>query len=191
MPLKIHLIRHGETEWSLSAQHTGSTDIGLTEHGQRQALRLGERLHGIDFSRIFTSPRQRAQQTYALSGLTPESGVEPDLAEWNYGDYEGRRSVDIREERPDWNLFRDGCPNGEMPTQVCERADRLIIRLRRLTGNIALFTHGQFGSVLVARWIGLLVMNAENLPLGTASLSVLGFAANHPEVPVIALLNSS
>ena len=191
MPLKIHLIRHGETEWSLSAQHTGSTDIGLTEHGQRQALRLGERLHGIDFSRIFTSPRQRAQQTYALSGLTPESGLEPDLAEWNYGDYEGRRSVDIRKERPDWNLFRDGCPNGEMPTQVCERADRLIIRLRRLTGNIALFTHGQFGSVLVARWIGLLVMNAENLPLGTASLSVLGFAANHPEVPVIALLNSS
>ena len=190
-PLKVHVIRHGETAWSLSGQHTSSTDIALTEHGERQARGLGGRLGSIKFTAILTSPRQRAQQTYALSGLASASEIEPDLAEWDYGDYEGRRSVDIRKERPDWNLFRDGCPNGETPTQVRARVDRLISRLRALTGNIALFTHGQFGSLLVARWIGLPVINAENLPLGTASLSVLGFAANHPEVPVIALLNST
>ena len=191
MALLIHLIRHGETEWSLSGQHTSRTEVVLTEHGEAQARALGERLRSISFNRVFTSPRQRAQQTCALSGLTTASEIDPDLAEWDFGDFEGQRSVDIRKQRPDWNLFRDGCPNGEMPVQVCERADRLIVRVHALTGNVALFTHGQFGSVLVARWIRLPVINAENLPLGTASLSVLSFAANHPEVPVIALLNSS
>lgn len=191
MKLIIHLIRHGETEWSLSGQHTSFTDIALTAHGQAQARALNERLQPISFNRIFTSPRQRAQQTYKLSGVTPAAAIDADLAEWNYGDYEGRRSVDIRKDRPDWNLFRDGCPNGENPLQVCERANRLIIRLRALTGNIALFSHGHFGSVLVARWIGMPVTNAEHFPLAPASLNVLGFAANHPEVPVIALLNSS
>jgi broad specificity phosphatase PhoE len=191
MPVKVHLIRHGETEWSLSGQHTGSTDIALTEQGERQARGLGERLRSATFTIIFTSPRRRAQQTYALSGLTPASEIEPDLAEWDYGDYEGRRTVDIRKERPDWNLFLDGCPNGEMPIQVCARADRFIARLRALHGNVALFSHGHFGSVLAARWIGLPVINARNLPLGTASISMLGFAANHPGVPIIALLNSS
>ena len=190
-PLKVHVIRHGETAWSLSGQHTSSTDIALTEQGERQARGLGARLGSIKFTAILTSPRQRAQQTYALSGLASASEIEPDLAEWDYGNYEGRRSADIRNERPDWNLFRDGCPNGETPIQVCDRADRLIARLRALNGNVALFTHGQFGSVLVARWIGLPVINAENFLLGTASLSVLSFAANHPEVPVIALLNSN
>ena len=190
IPLKIHLIRHGETEWSLSGQHTGSTDIALTARGEQDARKLGERLSAVSFTHVFTSPRQRAQQTYTLSGLTPAAEIERALAEWDYGDYEGRRSVDIRKERPDWNLFRDGCPNGDMPTHVCERADRFIIRLRALTGNIALFTHGQFGSVLAARWIGLPVINAESFPLGTASLSVLGFAAKYPEVPVIALFSS-
>jgi len=191
MPLKVHLIRHGETEWSLSGQHTGSTDIALTPHGEAQARGLAQRLGSVDFTHIFTSPRRRAQQTYALSGLTPASEVESDLAEWNYGDYEGLRSVDIRAARPGWNLFRDGCPNGESPTQVCERADRLIVRLRKLSGNVALFTHGHLGSVLAARWIGLPMLNAQNLPLGTASLSVLSIAANHAGVPVIALFNST
>ena len=191
MTLNVHVIRHGETEWSLSGQHTSRTEVALTEQGERQAKELGLRQGSITFKCIFTSPRQRAQQTLALSGLTPAGEIEPDLAEWDYGDYEGRRSVDVRKERPDWNLFRDGCPNGETPIQVCDRADRLITRLRALSGNVALFTHGQFGSVLVARWIGLPLINAENLPLGVASLSVLGFAANHPEVPVVALLNLS
>ncbi len=191
MPLKIYLIRHGETEWSLSGQHTSTTEVVLTKHGEDQARSLGARLQTTALTRIFTSPRQRAQQTYELSGLTPASEIEPDLAEWDYGDYEGRRSVDIRKERPAWNLFRNGCPNGESPIQVSARADRLVARLRALHGNVALFSHGQFGSVLVTRWIGLPVINAENLPLGTASLSMLGFAANHSDVPVIALLNSS
>ena len=189
-PLKIHLIRHGETEWSLSGQHTGRTDIALTAHGEQQALALGERLVGIDFTRIFSSPRQRAQQTYVLSGLQPASEIEPDLTEWDYGDYEGQRSVDIRKARPGWKIFRDGCPNGESLSQISERADRFISRLRALQGNIAVFTHGHFGSLLIARWIGLPLGNAENFPLSTASVSVLSFAANHADVPVIALLNS-
>ncbi len=159
MSLHVHLIRPAETEWSLSGQHTSSTEIVLTAHGEGQARSLGERLRSVAFARVLTSPRQRAQQTYALSGLKPAVEIEPDLAEWDYGDYEGRRTVDIRKQRSDWNLFRDGCPNGEMPTQVCERADRFIVRLRALTGNTALFTHGQFGSVLVARWIELPVIN--------------------------------
>ena len=120
-PLKIHLIRHGETEWSLSGQHTSRTDIALTEQGEHQARDMAPRLSGIDFTRIFTSPRTRAQQTYALSGLTRVGEIEPDLTEWDYGDYEGQRSADIRTAKPGWNLFRDGCPNGESPTQVCER----------------------------------------------------------------------
>ena len=190
-PLKIHLIRHGETEWSLSGQHTSRTDIALTEQGEHQARELGQRLSGIDFTRIFTSPRKRAQQTYALSGLTRVSEIEPDLAEWDYGDYEGQRSVDIRAATPGWNLFRDGCPNGESPAQVCGRVDRFIHRLRMLTGNVAVFTHGHLGSVLSARWIGLSIINAENLPLATASLSVLAYKANNAGVPVIALFNSN
>ena len=159
MSLHVHLIRPAETEWSLSGQHTSSTEIVLTAHGEGQARSFGERLRSVAFARVLTSPRQRAQQTYALSGLKPAVEIEPDLAEWDYGDYEGQRTVDIRKQRSDWNLFRDGCPNGEMPTQVCERADRFIVRLRALTGNTALFTHGQFGSVLVARWIELPVIN--------------------------------
>lgn len=189
-PLRVYLIRHGETEWSLSGQHTGRTEVALTERGEQGARNLHERLSPVSFSGVFTSPRQRARRTTELAGLRPQAKVDTDLAEWNYGDYEGQRSVDIRKQRPEWNLFRDGCPNGEMPVEVCERADRLIARLRALRGNVALFSHGQFGSVLVARWIGLPVINAENFPLGTASVSVLGFAANHPEVPVVFLLNS-
>ncbi|MBC7708707.1 MAG: histidine phosphatase family protein [Rhizobacter sp.] len=190
IPLKIHLIRHGETEWSLSGQHTSRTDIALTAQGEQQARELGQRLRGIDFTRIFTSPRKRAQQTYALSGLTGVSEIEPDLAEWDYGDYEGQRSADIRAARPGWNLFRDGCPNGESPAQVCQRVDRFIDRLRASIGDVALFTHGHLGSVIAARWIGLSITNAENLPLATASLSVLAFKANNAGVPVIALFNS-
>ena len=191
IPLKIHLIRHGETEWSLSGQHTSRTDIALTEQGEHQARELGQRLSAIDFTRIFASPRKRAQQTHALSGVTPASEIDPDLAEWDYGDYEGQRTVDIRTTRPDWNLFRDGCPNGESPTQICERVNRLIGRLGTLAGDVAVFTHGHLGSVLVARWIGLPIISAENLPLTTASHSVLGFKGNDSAVPIITLFNSS
>ena len=190
MSPRIYLVRHGETEWSLSGQHTGRTDIPLTARGEDGARKLGQRLHDIQFARVLASPRQRARRTCELAGLTPVAEIEPDLAEWDYGDYEGKRSVDILKDRPDWNLFQDGCPRGETPAQVSDRADRLIARLRALDGNIALLSHGHFGRVLAARWIGLPVSEARHWLLGTASLSILGSEPNHPEVPVIALWNS-
>ena len=132
MPLRLYLIRHGETEWSLSGQHTGRTDISLTVRGEDEAKELALRLQAIPFAHVLTSPRQRARRTCELVGLGPAAEIDPDLAEWDYGDYEGVRSVDIRKTRADWNLFRDGCPNGETPAQVSARADRLIARLRGL-----------------------------------------------------------
>ena len=165
---RIYLIRHGETEWSLSGQHTGRTDIPLTARGEDEARELGQRLRDIQFARVLTSPRQRARRTCELAGLGPVAEIEPDLAEWDYGDYEGQRSADIRKARPDWNLFRDGCPRGEMPAQISDRADRLIARLRVLDGNVALFSHGHFGRVLAARWIGLPVSEGQHFLLPTA-----------------------
>ena len=188
--LRLYLIRHGETEWSLSGRHTGRTDIPLTPKGEDEARELGKHLLDISFAQVLTSPLKRALKTCDLAGLDKTSDIEPCLAEWDYGDYEGQRSVDILEERPDWNVYRDGCPRGEMPAQVSARADRLISRLLKLDGNIALFTHGQFGSVLAARWIGLVVAEAEHFMLGTASLSILAFDPHHTTVPVIALWNA-
>jgi probable phosphoglycerate mutase len=191
VPQQLYLVRHGETEWTLSSRHTGCTDISLTARGEDEARQLGVRLRGIAFSHVLTSPRKRAQRTCELAGLEKGAQIEPDLAEWNYGNYEGLCSTDIRKVRADWNLFRDGCPNGESPAQVADRADQLIARLRALGGgNIAIFSHGQFGGVLAARWIGLPVLSAENFPLRTASLSILGFDPHHLEVPVIDLWNS-
>jgi Fructose-2,6-bisphosphatase len=187
---RIYLIRHGETEWSLSGRHTGRTDISLTAPGEDAARELGQRLRDIQFARVLTSPRQRARRTCELAGLGPVAEIEPDLAEWDYGDYEGQRSVDILKGRPDWNLFRDGCPRGETPTQISDRADRFIARLRVLDGNVALFSHGHFGRVLAARWIGLPVSEAQRFLLDTASLSILGYEHNHVESPVIALWNA-
>ena len=188
-PLRLYLIRHGETEWSLASKHTSRTDIALNAQGEEGARRLGQKLRAAEFNRVFSSPSQRARSTCTLAGLMPVAEIEPDLAEWNYGDYEGQRSVDIQKGRPQWNMFQDGCPQGEMPAQVCGRADVLIARLRKLEGNIALFTHGQFGSVLAVRWIGLPVMTAQHFALGTASVSILGYSRNHPELPVIASLS--
>ena len=189
MPLRLHLIRHGETAWSLTGQHTGRTDILLTEQGEQDARELAERLRAVRFSRVFTSPRQRARRTCELVGLDAVAEIEPDLAEWDYGDYEGQRPVDIRKGRPDWNLFRDGCPRGESPAQFSERADRVIARLRALDGNIAIFSHGHFGRVLAARWIGLPVGQAQHFLLSTASLSILGYGHNLREEPAIVLWN--
>jgi len=188
--LRLYLIRHGETEWSLSGRHTGRTDIPLTANGEEEARELGKRLRGIPFDRVLTSPLKRARQTCELAGLDRAAETEPDLAEWDYGDYEGLRSLEILEERPDWNIYRDGCPRGEMPAQVSDRADRLIARLRTLDGNIALFAHGQIGSVLAARWIGLAVAEAGHFTLSTASLSIFAFDPHHPAVPVIELWNA-
>jgi broad specificity phosphatase PhoE len=154
-----------------------------------QARRLMPHLAQISFSHIFTSPRERAQHTCKLAGLEGIPEIEPDLTEWDYGDYEGQKSADIRKDRPDWDIFRDGCPQGEMPEQIVARADRLIARLRLLDGNVALFSHGHFGAVLGARWIGLPLAAACHLPLGTASTSILSYSPNPPEISVLSLWN--
>jgi broad specificity phosphatase PhoE len=187
---RLYLIRHGETAWSLSGQHTGRTDIPLIEQGEQDAHKLAERLRTVRFTRVLTSPLRRARRTCELAGLDKFAEIEPDLTEWDYGDYEGRGPVDIRNGRPDWKLFRDGCPRGESPTQVSERADRLIARLRAMGGNIAIFTHGSFGRVLAARWIGLPVRHAEHFLLSTASVSVLGHDHNLAEESAIVLWNA-
>jgi broad specificity phosphatase PhoE len=190
-PLRLYLIRHGQTEWSISGQHTGRTDIPLTAHGEEEARSLAPGLSVLSFTHVFTSPRQRARDTCRLAGLGALAEIEPDLAEWDYGDYEGVRSSDIHKTRPDWNIFHDGCPNGETTVQAGARADRLIARLRALTGDIALFSHGHFGAVLAARWIGLPVEQGLHFPLHTASVSILGYDDSHPDIPVIAQWNGS
>jgi probable phosphoglycerate mutase len=143
--LRLHLIRHGETTWSLSGRHTGRTDLALTPHGEAEARELGRRLQKIPFSRSFSSPLARARRTCALSIPGADPAIIPELAEWDYGDYEGIRSLEILRSRPGWNLFRDGCPGGETPEQVGRRADRVLGLIRPLAGNVVLFSHGHFG----------------------------------------------
>lgn len=188
---QLYFIRHGETAWSLSGQHTGLTDIPLTAHGEDQARGLAPSLQRVQFAHVFTSPRQRAQRTCELAGLGSAAEIEPDLAEWDYGEYEGRRSADISEERPGWNIFKDGCPRGEAPQQIADRADRLIGRLCAMSGYIALFSHGHFGCVLAARWIGLPVLNGQHFLLNPASLSILCYNPSHPDLKVIAQWNAT
>ena len=187
--LQIHLVRHGETAWSLSGRHTGSTELPLTAHGEEQARALAPRLEPAAFTRILVSPYLRARQTCELAGCAAASEMEPDLAEWNYGDYEGLRSEDICTTHPGWSVWRDGCPHGEMPAQVSARADRLIVRLCKLHGPVALFSHGQFGAALAARWIGMPVVEGQHFVLYPASLSLLGYDAAHPHQRAITLWN--
>jgi len=182
----VHLARHGETAWSLSGQHTGRTDLPLTERGQRNARQLGERLQGLTFARVYTSPLLRAARTCELAGFGTAAEVDGDLREWDYGDYEGRRSVDILAERPGWQLFRDGCPGGEMPDEVGARADRVVHHLRAGQGNVLLFSSGHFLRVLAARWLGLDAAAGRYFLLSTASLSALGYEHNLSQ-PVIRL----
>jgi broad specificity phosphatase PhoE len=189
--LKLFLVRHGETAWSLSGQHTGVTDLPLTERGEEMARRLRPWLQGIAFSHVFCSPRRRAQRTCELAGVSPPPEIVEDLAEWNYGEYEGRRSVDIRKQRPGWEIFEDGCPGGESPEEIAARADRLIQRLLALSGEIALFSHGGFGRVLAARWMQAPVALGKHFALATGSLSILTFEPNHPETPVLQLWNAT
>jgi len=182
----VYLARHGETAWSLSGQHTGLTDLPLTERGERNARRLGERLAGMRFAKVFTSPLQRAARTCELAGFGPIAEVDRDLVEWNYGEYEGRRTSEIRAGRPDWQLFRDGCPGGESPHQVAARADRIIARVRAVRGDVLIFSSGHFVRVLAARWLGLDAAAGRYFLLGTASLSALGYEHDAQE-PVIRL----
>jgi len=189
MPLDVYLVRHGETEWSASGRHTGRTDIPLTRLGEEHAAWLAGRLRSVRFTHVFTSPRLRARRTCELAGWGAAAVVDPDLAEWDYGDYEGLRTAEILKARPGWSLFRDGCPNGESPGHAAGRADGLIARLRLLDGKVALFSHGHFGRVLGARWAGLPVEASARLGLDTASLGILGFERGDPAAPVISLWN--
>ena len=185
----LYVARHGETAWSLSGQHTGLTDLPLTPNGERNARRLGERLKGMTFAKVFTSPLQRATRTCELAGFGAVAETDSDLVEWNYGQYEGRRSAEILAERPDWQLFRDGCPGGESPAQVGERADRVVQRVRAVPGNVLLFSSGHFIRVLAARWLALSLGSAGRyFLLTTASLSALGYEHKLSQ-PVIRLWN--
>jgi broad specificity phosphatase PhoE len=169
----VYLARHGETAWTITGQHTGRTDLPLTERGESNARRLGERLTGLTFGKVFTSPLQRARRTCELAGFGSAAQIDGDLVEWDYGEYEGHLTSDILEERPDWQLFRDGCPGGESPQQVAARADHVVARVRAVTADVLLFSSGHFLRVLATRWIGIETINARSLILGTASLSAL------------------
>lgn len=185
----VYLARHGETAWSLSGQHTGRTDLPLTANGERNATRLGERLRGLTFAKVITSPLQRASRTCELAGFGARAEVDADLVEWDYGEYEGRTSAEIRANRADWDLFRDGCPGGESPAQVSERADRVVQAIRAVSGNVLLFSSGHFIRVLAGRWLGLGPGSAGRyLLLSTASLSGLSYEHSVSR-PVIRLWN--
>jgi len=187
----VYLARHGETAWSLTGQYTGLTDLPLTEQGERNARQLGERLKGIAFAKVWTSPLQRAVRTCELAGFDGVAEIDPDLVEWNYGDYEGRRTAEIVAERPGWLLFRDGCPGGETPAQVAARADRVVSRVRAVNGNVLLFSSGHFIRVLATRWIGLEPsVNSRSFKLSTASLSALGYEGSLSR-PAICLWNEA
>jgi len=180
----IYLARHGETAWSLTGQHTGITDLPLTERGERNAARLRERLAELVFAKVLTSPSQRAARTCELAGFGAVAEVDRDLVEWNYGDYEGLRTSEIHAKRPDWQLFRDGCPNGESPQQIGTRADRVVNRVRAIKGNVLIFSSGHFLRVFAARWLGLEPAAGKYLMLNTASLSALSYEheLSHPAI---------
>lgn len=175
LPL-IYIARHGETAWTITGQHTGLTDLPLTPQGQTEAARLGVRLSGIEFEKVWTSPLQRASRTCEIAGFGAVAEVDPDLVEWNYGDYDGLRSAEIREKNPDWKLFRDGAPNGESVEAAYARAQRVVERLRGVTGTALLFSSGHFLRVLATCWVGLpLTQHSMSFLLSTASLGALGY----------------
>jgi broad specificity phosphatase PhoE len=186
----VYLARHGETAWSLSGQHTGRTDLPLTERGERNARALGERLRGMTFAKVLTSPLQRAVRICELAGFGAVAEIDPDLVEWDYGEYEGRRTAEIHSERPDWQLFRDGCPGGESPERIGARADRVVERVRDVKGDVLVFSSGHFLRVFGARWLGLDAAGGRYLLLSTASLSALSYEHNLAE-PVIRLWNET
>jgi broad specificity phosphatase PhoE len=187
---RIYLARHGETAWSQAGRHTGLTDLPLTESGEDNARALGHRLIGFSFDKVLTSPLQRASRTCQLAGFSAMTEVDPDLVEWNYGEFEGLRTAEIGSKRPGWNLFRDGCPGGESPEEVGARADGVLKRICAEHGNILLFSSGHFLRVLALRWLGLEPALGRFLMLNTASVSILGYE-NCPSKPVLQLWNDT
>ena len=187
----IYIARHGETAWTITGQHTGLTDLPLTPQGERNARGLSNRLKGMEFAKVLTSPLQRAKKTCELAGFGSVAEVDGDLVEWDYGQYEGLTSAEIRAKRPDWELFRDGAPGGESPAAVTARADRVWKRVRNVPGNLLLFTSGHFIRVLAARWIGLHPsVHSNSFLLSTASLSAVGYDRDLSH-PVIRLWNDT
>jgi probable phosphoglycerate mutase len=186
----IYLARHGETAWSLSGQHTGLTDLPLTNHGEEEARQLGKRLAGLSFAKVFTSPLQRAAHTAELAGFGVVAEKDHDLVEWHYGKYEGLRSAEIHAQAPDWQLFRDGCPGGETSAQVGARADRVLGRVGAVKGDVLIFSSGHILRVLAARFLGLEAAGGKFFTLSTASVSILGFENNLSQ-PVVRLWNDT
>lgn len=184
---KVYICRHGETEWSLSGKHTSITDLPLTQNGVKQVKALAKRLKGIEFSEIFCSPLQRAQQTCEIAGFMDQAVIEDDLFEWRYGDYEGVKTVDIRKKVPGWSVFTHGCPNGESVEEVQLRADRMLEKIREVKGDVAIFSSGHFSRVLTARWLGLPVVTGRHFILNTGTLSILSYER---EVPAIKIWNA-
>jgi broad specificity phosphatase PhoE len=187
---KLYLVRHGETAWSLAGRHTGLTDVPLTEPGERDAHRLGERLAGVAFAKVFTSPLQRAARTCELAGFGSAAETDHELVEWDYGEYEGLRTVEIHAKCPNWGLFSDGCPGGELPDQVGARADQVVSRVRAIKGDVLIFSSGHFLRVLAARWLGMEPGAGKFFMLATASVSVLGYD-HRLSYPVIRLWNDT
>src|SRR5499427_6766254 len=174
----VYIARHGNTAWTHSGQHTGLTDLPLTPDGERNAVRLGERMKGMKFAKVFTSPLKRASRTCELSGFGANAETDPDLVEWDYGNYEGLTSAQIMQQRPDWDLFRDGCPGGESPQQIGERADRVVQRIRSAAGDVLLFSSGHFIRVLAACWLSVGASGGRYFLLNPASLSALSYEHN-------------
>jgi len=189
--LQIYFIRHGETAWSLTGQHTGRTDLPLTPQGQKMAEQLATTLKDVAFSLVLTSPRLRARATCQAAGLGSAAQIEPNLAEWDYGSYEGLRTTEVHMHHPGWDVWKDGCPGGEMPADVGARADRVIARLQDVSGKVALFSHGHFGRALAARWIGLPVAQGQHFTIDPASIGIFGFENGHPHRRVIVLWNTT
>ena len=187
---KICLVRHGETAWTISGQHTGRTDIELTERGERDAQESSARLCGMTFAHVLTSPLRRARRTGELAGFGAHAEADADLMEWGYGAYEGRRTADILAERPGWRLFEDGCPGGETADAVGARADRIIAKVRACAGDVLLFAHRDIFRVLAARWLGMAAREGRYFYMATASLSVLGYHHDLDE-PAIHLWNDA
>lgn len=183
-PARVYLVRHGETEWALAGLHTGRKDIPLTSHGEEEARELASRLRRKSFAAVFCSPLRRAARTCELAGFLTVARLLPDLMEWDYGDYEGKKAVEIRAARPEWRLFRDGCPGGEMPQQVADRADRVLPQIRQAGGDVLVVAHGHLLRMLMARWMQIPFEQAARYSLEPASLSILTRDA-HTDDPIL------
>jgi probable phosphoglycerate mutase len=186
---RLFLARHGDTPWTDSRQHTGRTDLALNERGEESARRIGERLQRFSFAHVFTSPLQRASKTCELAGFGKAAEVDPDLLEWDYGRFEGQLTRDILKERPGWELFRDGCPDGESPQDVAARADRFIARVRGIAGDVLAFSSGHIIRMIAARWLGLPPGGGRFFYCRPASVGVLSFEHNSRDEPIISLWN--